>query len=294
MKKIIIFLIAFCFCSILVIKNTTAVPKAKSILNTIPQKDQKLLENFLRYLVCNERFGYALAGVKAAATSGYYGHVLVPGMPFVIMDPIKKDEIEAFRKYKKLFNSEYFIFRETPFKPEVTAISLICKKKFASVARRHRNLLHSIFDTPITPEELLQKVASENIDLFNILHQHDGMFGLFLGCDEENALLYQRRVDLRKCMNTTKAPFQFQLKPRCGFSSIQEEYNFLQSSGGGYVPIDRNVCMFEPVVFIDFGSAKASSWITKYEGAQEKIAKLFKDRSFLEVFLEHIHSEEST
>lgn len=264
----------------------------KQILKKIPLSEQKSLDHFFRRIIGQDQFGFALFGSKAVALTGYFPVVPAGNLHYSPFEHIRKSEFEAWKKYKHYFQSHNFLWFDAPFSPKIIEITLINKKRFLDVVEKHIALFQKHLHRTVTPEVLFYELSTCNTDILTFLNDREDLLGILLGFGEESAILYQRRKNLRESLRSEPPFIAKSISPSSNFSSTEEEYQYLLENMYTHQKnnIGGRINIFYPVLFMNLGTPEAEALIDKYERDQEKIIKIFHNKSFLKTTLKQIHS----
>ena len=200
--------------------------KVGKIIEIIPKRDRGTLELFFQEIVYKEHFGFTLFGDKPVSLTGYFDPLPMENYLQVHRNAILKNGWETWKKYRPIFPVNNYILIEEA-ENELNVITLINKGALVKTIHENLDLFQRILGNAITPEEFLKKLEEPNASLFALIHQHEGLYGIFLGYGKINAYLYHRRAELN--IFNQQAVFSFSKSvPSKGFSSLDEEIHFLK------------------------------------------------------------------
>lgn len=249
--------------------------KKQEVLNEILPDHLSLLENFTRRLFCHEDFAYTLFNAKAIAME-------------VCTSQIANKKITLFKKYLHLFNSDKFIFKETIIDNARRRFIFINKSLFLKTVAGHIQLFRSELGESISPESLLAEIENSNKDIMEVLHHHEGLFGILLGYGKKNALIYHRRDCIRRSLASAfSLPFQASDHKN---TALIEEIKRLDKLLYIDSPSDDILLFVKPLAFAGKKDLETKKLRCKYETAQERISNSLYGRNLLFTILQQIHS----
>lgn len=278
--KIVLWIVLGCvFPVISIVKNFAKCAingdKKQEVLNEILPDHLSLLENFTRRLFCHEDFAYTLFNAKALAMEVCTSH-------------IGNKKITLFEKYLHLFNSEKFVFKETVIDNARKRFIFINRSLFLKTVAGHIRLFRSELGESISPESLLAEIENSNKDIMEVLHHHEGLFGILLGYGKKNALIYHRRGCIKRFLASAfSLPFQ---APDQKNAALIEESKRLDKLL--YIDSSSDDILFfvKPLAFAGKKDLKTKKLRCKYEAAQERISNSLYGKNLLFTILQQIHS----
>lgn len=229
---------AFC---LLLSANNYQRTQAAEIGNAIPKEDRETLKLFFQEIVYNEHFGFTLFGNKPISLTGYFDPIPFENYLQTHLNNILKNGWETWKKYCSIIpESNYLWLEET--ENDLKVITIINKIALLKTLEEHRILFLSVLGDAFSPQEFLQKLEEPNASLFQLIHEHEGLYGICLGYGKTNAYLYHRRAELN--IYTSQAVFSLSKStPSSGFSSLDDEIHFLRDELTG---VEHN-SMLSPV-----------------------------------------------
>lgn len=221
-------------------------------IHQLPQEDRESLEWLFRHFW---ESSYVLFGNKPMAIC--YVQRVEPYHPKVsgvysFMDSICRLHLEnlveikgweTWKKYKHLFPSSNFVFLENCCENNI-AIVIVNKPSFMKSVEENLAYFKEVLGTHVTPQNIFDDCV-RSTDLFkDVLHNHDGLLGILLGYGSHNAQLFHRKSEIEDAMYTQESLVPDHknlgakslenfcgkvLTPSHGFTTIDEEYNFINS-----------------------------------------------------------------
>lgn len=192
--------------SLLTDNTTTSFEQQLSAkIQKLSPQECEYLENFFQYGVKISSFGHVLFGDKPMSIEYY--DLSKPTMSvegFDYMDEYHiiykyrfKEGWKALMKYKDLFPSENFIFFEYPhsWNPNFIEICVINKKLFLKVVQEHLEDFRTVIKRDLSPQQILEEYIQGGA-CFNIIKNHDGLFGTILGYGRDNAWAFMAQPDI--------------------------------------------------------------------------------------------------
>ena len=272
------------------------INQIKRKLQKIPYEDKIFLEVFLKILILDAHGAYVLFGDKPFASSGF--HIGLDEEEMI--DPIDRKKIRKYwlykegwkrwEKYSHLFPSKNFILKGIK-DGNFLSISLINKKQFKTTMSFYNDDFVRVLGKNVNPDSILEKHVSENVDLGELLADHDGLYGTLLGYGRDNAWLFKKRARLYP--DLTQSPLYLHPKPSANFKSYQEEWNFYQTKLQSFDPcFKRNDMTFLqlPQFLADPLSNETQQLRLKYAEQRHKISKIYQNGNFLIITLTQLMS----
>jgi hypothetical protein len=208
--KIFIFII-ICVCSNLA---NALFAERFDLLNKmaeIPADEQEEIKSLFRHLFINDVFSYSLFGDKPLSCSrsiiNNTSHEKLLKLLFLdgyclsflecYCEPsiILKKNWEVWCKHKNKFKqTNYFLFQNRI--GSQTRLIIINKKSFLKVVNQHITLFKRVMGPLVSAETLLEAMQKEDINIFDTLHNNEGLLGILLGFGKHNSLVFQKREEL--------------------------------------------------------------------------------------------------
>lgn len=182
-----------------------------SLMETIPFEDQKEIKILFRDLFYNQSLAYSLFSDKPMSFSdrslfkqssislirllsieGYCQSVLEP---YCEPSNLLNKRWEIWNKYESRFNLKKYLFANKKIGKQVR-IFLINKEAFLKVINENLDLFKQVIGNDLSAEKLLEEIAEENTNVWDLLHNHEGLLGILLGFGRYNAMLFQEREKL--------------------------------------------------------------------------------------------------
>lgn len=210
MKQI---LVTLCLACILPCTGFSHIVQKK--LQSIPQEDYIILEEFFSYMICHEFFGYVLYGDKPMAAGGFDTHFTIEN---ILGDSAAKHRWlrfswETWEKYASLFPSEKFILRlsKNPISPSFYWIILINKNSCLTCIKSNLDIFKSVLGDSITPESILYDLSIKEDIFKDVLGEHHGILGILFGYGRQNAMNFHNQ---RKEFEVSKFIYQENTKTK--------------------------------------------------------------------------------
>jgi hypothetical protein len=264
------------------------------ILGKLSTSDRQSLEELFHILIDEDQFGYTLFGDKPVSLSGDFTvtpyEVTLSGIPSGGLFWKKWDIWKNIQK--DLCITKYFFIKEPAFnRPDgmMSFLFLINKKAFLETVNQHIQTFRSILGQDVTSVKLLEKMEKEQA-FMKPLKNSELLLGILLGYGKNNAQLYDRRMQLRKFITSKSMPILPEKKPQPsqGFSSIEEEVNFLNQQLRPFSSLDNGVpWMISPVQFAANPDYKETKLLKrKYACRRNEISRLYAESNdFLELIV---------
>lgn len=180
-------------------------------INLIPEKDKKVIKVLFKYLFDEQTFAYSLYGDKPMTFCdvSFKNNFLTDLSKTLPLDQFCQAFLEIYcepsslieerwkiwNNYQNQFRISKYILLEKSMGKR-TRIFFINKKAFENVVNDNLDLFQKIIDPKITAGELLRQFQLDNTNVFEILHNHEGLLGILLGFGRHNATLFQKREEL--------------------------------------------------------------------------------------------------
>ena len=269
----------------------------KEILSKIPQSDRDVLESLFYQMMNNSHFSYTLFGDKPISLSGDftltpYGNIL--WAKFQCGGVFWKNW-EIWEKHQDDFLIKNYLFIKEPSSSNATDIIFINKKQFIKIVDKHLDIFKARLRRSLTGRSLLDEVE-EKRKFASIIQNDEVLWGVLLGYGLHNAQLYDERSKLEKFIHSEELP-KIPEKiptPRKNFTSIEEEYNFLNSQLQFFGEHTYSPLIASPVHFVaDNSHPETKDLEKKYKALRGRISALYAKGDFLEITLSALTSEES-
>jgi hypothetical protein len=163
-------------------------------LISIPNNEKKALSRFFEDIIFKSSFGYTLFGNKPISFTAYEtnkGILQTSDYSFLILE---RGE-ELWKKYAIVFPSSNFVFKFQAYKGR-HEIFLINRKAVLEIVTKHLDVFKKILGYEFVPEKLLQDLECPDTNILEVLHRHEGLFGILLGYGQNNAFAFQRKYDV--------------------------------------------------------------------------------------------------
>lgn len=272
----------------------------QSVLSNISVEDKKDLSTFFSFIMKGNHLAYTLFGEKPISLAAYftktpYNNVLI----------IKSSDgslaieyLKIWKKHENKFNIKNFLFIEEKSIdcPDVNNIVLINKKEFVKIVDRNIDIFKKILKWDVTGLKLLNKIE-ENKKFIEHIQNSQLLWGILLGYGVHNAKLFDRRCQLEYFVEDDDLVLQKTIlmkppEPTEGFSSIEEEYDFLKAHLTLFGSHNYSPLMIGTVHFMaDHEHAETKILAKKYAEMRSKIALIYAENEFLEVTLSKLTSD---
>ncbi len=260
------------------------------IIKTIPKEDREALELFFRELIYKEHFGFTLFGNKPISLTGYFDPLPTENYLQTHRNTILKNGWTTWKKYRSIFpTSNYLLIEEA--ENELIVITIINKDALLKTIYEHLDLFQTVLGKTFTPEELLQKVGEPDASLFQLIHQHEGLYGIILGYGKTNAYLYHRRDELN--IFNSQAAFSLpKSAPSIGFLSLDEEINFLNTKMVG-IENNSKLSLIRLPQFVGLKDHPETIQLRKkYRNIRAQMMVRFLKKNILDITLEQLSSSD--
>ena len=271
----------------------------KDILSKIPQSDRDALVSIFYRMMHADNLSYTLFGDKPISLSGDfnltpYGNIL--WAKFQCGGVFWKNW-EIWEKHQNDFLIKNYLFIKEPSinSSDVTNIIFINKRQFIKIVDKHLDIFKDRLRRNLTGKSLLHEVE-EKRKFASIIHNDEVLWGVLLGYGLHNAQLYNERLKLEKFINIEELPKIPEKKPspRKNFTSIEEEYNFLNSQLEFFGEQTYSPLIASPIHFVaDSSHPETKDLEKKYKALRERISAIYAKGDFLEITLSALTSEDS-
>jgi hypothetical protein len=173
------------------------------MLNRIPDRDRKDLEELFNYFVKRTTFSYTLFGDKPVS----WLVISLPEFPklrtskriihkFSGQNPLWS-KWRIWKTYEKDFPLKNYLLIEdiNSSNAHRKDIFFINKKYFIEAVNQHKAIFQKVLNRQVSGKVLLDEVENKS-SLQSVLAHNDLLLGILLGFGEHNASLYQEREDL--------------------------------------------------------------------------------------------------
>jgi hypothetical protein len=165
-------------------------------LASVPDNERKELSRFFEEIIFKDSFGYTIFGDKPISFATYNVGKYIRHSDNYSSLIIERGE-ELWRKYAAILQSKNFVFKFQSFANIGRhEIYLINKKAVQEIAMKHLESFKKILGNDFTPEKLIQELECPATKIQDILHEHEGLFGILLGYGYKNAFAFQRKYEL--------------------------------------------------------------------------------------------------
>jgi len=163
-------------------------------LQTIPEKDQIVLEQFFRFLLCENEFGYTLFGQKPISITIT---TFQPSLKQAAERMIFEKGWETWAHYRHLFPSDRFVLKRDIFGDNWNVtISLINKPLVYKQVVENLEIFQKFLGAD-SPETICQKICEGNQSIFDLAHPHpQALVGILLGYGKSNAINFQKESEI--------------------------------------------------------------------------------------------------
>jgi len=214
-KKTICLLMLVCLCGCYSKKDPFIEFKQQ-----IAVEDLEVLENFFEYLLKHTSFGFTLLGHKPVSYDCYW--------PPETSEELQGQRLrygllaegwEVFQKYSYLFPEKHFMIAKE-FNHPISCITLANKQEVEKVINKHLNLFREFYGENFSYSQYVDKLPS-------VFLEENHLAGILLGYGARNAWAFHRRSEI-----SSQKP---NLMPSSGFSSLEEELNFINDHRSRFV-----------------------------------------------------------
>jgi hypothetical protein len=264
----------------------------ESMFNLIQEEDRYFLDFFFRHLLLKDPFAYVFMGDKPMAISGYFelgAHFDLSCQQLSTTNSLFRKGCEVFRKYQHLFafNKVVFFFN---FQEEMDYTEIICinKENVSNILDSHEHLFSNVLNGKFNSEKLIEQLKQQKGDIDKVLKNNDELLGILLGYGKNNASLYHRREEIKKCIHSFKIPNKMRNAiPSSGSFTIEDELVSIQNTLKQFENENLSNCIFMdlPHFMADYNSSETLELKKKYRHQRKKITKAYRKGAFLEVTL---------
>lgn len=290
------------FVFILLLTDIIEAQDIKNILGELSEYDKESLDELFHIMMEKDHLIYTLFGDKPVSLSGDYiitpYEVTLSGIP---SGGVFWKKWAVWKRFQKNISISRYLFIEEPaydFKhTQMRFIFFINKKAFIEIVNQNIQVFRDVLGDSISAHELLEKMQTEHA-FMKILKGNEVLLGILLGYGESNAKLFTRRKKLKNFISARTLPIFPEKRPlpSTGFSSIEEEEEFLSRQLRPFSPCDRRPWIFLPVQFAADPNHKETQLIQqKYFVLRNKISGLYiENKNFLEFILLQLTSDSTT
>lgn len=264
----------------------------------INPKDKEALRPLFEDWVFKNHFGYVLNGDKAIAIAGYFKITPIGNLLYGYAKTKFnfQKSWSVFEKYSKLLDSENFIILKNKENKiadvEISIITIVNKRKFLETVKDHLTLFTVTLGDKISPEDLLKKVSKRETSLWEILHKDEELYGILLGYGVEGSRTFKRKMEIGPFIDPWYQlirSFCLQVpKPEANFSSIKNEYTWLQNN---FVPfnLDFPFSFITPPCFMTIKDSKEEQILKKkYKIAHKKLLKIYSNQDVVSTMIKQL------
>jgi len=251
-------------------------------LQSIPKKDQEILEDFFSYMVSYEYFGYVLFGDKPMAAGGFDTHFTIENT--LSEGAAKQRRLrlgwQTWKKYASLFPSEKFILRlsKNPISPSFYWIVIINKDSCLRCIEANLDIFKAVLGRFITPESILFDLATKEDIFKEVLNKHDGLLGILFGYGRHNAMNFQNQ---KKMSEMLKVIYPKGKRPNMPTNRLSP-----------FNPYNRDLFIIDLPRFAEIPSKNESSQLhISYEETWSNLSRIYAHRQFLEITLKKLTSK---
>ena len=179
--------------------------------STIPVEEQLEIKELFRYLFREQLFAFSVYSDKpisfSSSLNNSSGEQLLKFMSlkdycqdifenFVLPIEVLKKRWDIWKKYKDRFHFKKYLLIEKRISDQ-TLIFIINKEFFKKTVDKHICLFRKAIKEDVTAEELLSQFLDLNTEVFDILHNNEGLLGVLLGFGVHNSMLFQQREEVK-------------------------------------------------------------------------------------------------
>lgn len=253
----------------------TFVSRIDRVLETIPEKDQKILSSFFHVLIEEFEWGYTLFGSKPISnTDGETEAELNTGW-------------KVWEKHKDKFPSNNFIIRRN----NDEGICIINKNLVKEKVKQHIGRFKETLGDSITPKAII-KEFEKNTSSFN----DTALNGILYGYGEKNSVYFKRLFeisDINPAGTTISDMYVANMSktPSEGFNSIEEELNHLikELYANNFENIEEETIPI-PIFCAIESDPETIALKANYKQQQAEIRKINNDPNFLKLVLKQLSS----
>jgi hypothetical protein len=269
-------MIKFIFIFILLISGI--IGAQENILGHLSECDKQDLSELFHTLMDQDQFSYTLFGDKPVSLSGDFAitpyQVTLSG---ALSGGVFLKKWAIWKRNEVKFSIKNYLFIEEPAfnrrDNTMRFIFFINKAAFIKTVNYYIHTFREVLGCDLTASELLEKMEQDH-KFMNLLNNNEMLLGILLGYGEYNAKLFARRMKLRKFITgktLPSLPEKIPL-PSKGFSSIEEEEDFLNHQLKPFTDHDYRPWMVQPVQFAaDLDHQETKVLQKKYANLSKKI-----------------------
>ena len=249
-------------------------------LKKIPTEEKKQLECLFQDLFLNQHLAYTLLGDKPVSLAGHF-YITPMGNLHPASNSFKR-EWEIWEKYQNQFKFKNHLLTQlpNPYFKNSRSITLINKNAFIKIVNENLDLFQKKLGKNLTGESLLNQVEKSSNHLFQIIKKDEALYGILLGYGRSNSLLFQRYAEICLLIEPLELT-EFSLKwpkPHPEFSSLKEEFDFLQSKLGFEGANLDILSGAPPVYFRGIPDHEETIFLRqKYEAQRKKIVQFYSE-----------------
>lgn len=224
-------LIVFLFLAVFSGCQKTHTQKAQSsynVLQSLPEKDVKVLDSFFQLLCREYDFAYTLFGKKPMSMVYYSSNLTSWSVYHPIEFLTLEKGWELWEDYSIFFTSDEFVLKKCKDK-NTSAVFLINKRQALKTISEHLIKFEGILNQKIKPHEFLKQLCNSEQDIMKLLNDNSELLGILLGYGKVNAMLFERKANICKHLNAKMTP---------PFTS-QRDIEKLHPSGQNFVELYR-------------------------------------------------------
>ncbi len=251
--------------------------------------DQEAIESFFRRVFVRDGFGYTFFGNKPASCIGYFDPIPIDNWDRTQANNIIKEGWESWKhRLQKIKIRDYLFIEEiSETDPSLKVITCVNKRAFVKTVDTYRELFERVLQREITGIQLLKELEDHREGLFDVVHHHEGLYGILLGYGKENAFLFQRRMNL----NIYNPCPTFSLCEIHGkeASSLEEETHFLKNLDT--VAEDTPLSPISLPVFIGIKESDESQrLIQHYRSVRKELTQVLYSDNFMDKIVHQLSS----
>lgn len=186
--------------------SSTMLSLTAEKINTIPPSELRNIRELFQELFLRETFSYTLFSDKPLSISDLALKYEYAPQSFdeqctaifnwtAIEAPVFTELWKSWKDVAYLFPSPNFLFIQKKMGSSIRVI-LLNIPKFHETVTLHQSIFKCALGDQATPEWLLAQIASEKVDLWELLQYRQDLMGLLLGFGLHNPTLFQERQRL--------------------------------------------------------------------------------------------------
>lgn len=190
LKKVLLFLL---FLGAVIEISSLSKKDDSNNLSLISDKDQLLLEQFLREVLYEERLIYVLCGSKPMGTCAYLSS------PIEETSHNKKirEGWKVWCRYQHLFPSQKLFIKSIGDEDRENYITLLFlhKPHFKDTLENHRKIFEKYLGDNINTDEMLTRFELDADPFKSVLKNNHALIGILFGFGVQNSFAFQKKCD---------------------------------------------------------------------------------------------------